>query len=158
MKSCGENDEGMPNTTPRAAFYTLNIEDEEPVFLDTSLAERACIIVRMGCSRALVAFVVMPDHVHALFRADSIDTARDYSRLLNASFASIPAIYAHGLSDILSFPAEIERTKCYIEENPVRTGLCTTPQDYVWSSASKEEPPNFRLPDGGSWLPAVGAP
>lgn len=130
-------------TSSTAALYSINIGDEKPIFLDRYLAERACIIIRTGCARELLAFVVMPDHLHVLFRADSIDTARDYGRLLTHSFASIKAIGSHGIKDILSFPAEIEKTKKYIEENPVRTGLCKTPEEYLWSSASPIEVPSF---------------
>ena len=90
----------------------------------------------------LYAYVVMPNHVHVLvlpfvpasklLQSLKGFTAHAANKALgrNGEFWQSES-YDHWVRD----PAEFERIRKYIEENPVRAGLAGCPEDYPWSSA-----------------------
>ncbi len=88
------------------------------------------------------AFVVMPDHWHALF---SLGESTSLSRFMEtigrrisfptrqAGLAEIP--WQPGFHDHKIRPGEsIKDVVDYIESNPVRKGLCETNEKWGWSS------------------------
>ena len=94
----------------------------------------------------LHAYVVMPNHVHAL-----ITPKTEVSKLMNG----IKGVTSRAANRILqrtgkpfwqdeSFdrwvrdPGEFAKIKSYIEENPVMAKLVAKPEDWPWSSASSE--------------------
>ena len=93
----------------------------------------------------LIAWVVMPNHVHILFRPfDEFElstiihsiksfTASRANKILalNGRFWS-PDYFDRFVRDRRHFDAAIK----YIEENPVKAGLCSRPEDWKWSSVS----------------------
>ena len=93
----------------------------------------------------LHAFVVMPDHGHAIFSlTDTLPLSKTMEVLARrASYpsrqhgASMPA--QEGFHNHKLRPAEtvIDYIR-YIENNPVRAGLVEQPEDWVWSSAREE--------------------
>ncbi|HEY7388808.1 MAG TPA: transposase [Bryobacteraceae bacterium] len=95
----------------------------------------------------LHAFVVMANHVHMLVtpRVRSSDwlrslkgfTAHEANRLLGLSGKPFwqDESYDHLVRD-----GEFERIRRYIENNPVRAGLVTEPEDFLWSSAPGRSP------------------
>jgi len=91
----------------------------------------------------LRAWVVMPNHVHALFkvrecpmrqslRSFKIYTARECNKLLGRR----GEFWADDLWDTFMRDAEHElRTKRYIENNPVKAKLSVFAKDWPWASA-----------------------
>ena len=92
----------------------------------------------------LEAYVVMANHVHLLAwpRAPASkflhslkgSTAREANKILGRTGQPFwqKESYDHWVRD----SAELERIRHYIEQNPVKAGLVSRPQDYPWSSAS----------------------
>jgi len=91
----------------------------------------------------LAAFVLMANHVHALI-LPRIDvsvlmkslkgyTSREANKLLNRTGTPFwqKESYDHWVRNRI----EWERIKSYIENNPVKAGLVTSPELYRWSSA-----------------------
>jgi putative transposase len=95
---------------------------------------------------ALHAWVIMSNHVHVLVSpnvpqrrfSQSIKgyTAREANRLLNRTGEPFwqAECYDHWVRD----SQEMDRIRKYIEQNPVRAGLVSTPELYRWSSACVE--------------------
>ena len=91
----------------------------------------------------LHAFVVMPNHVHALLEplippVLSLKTikgtaARSANTILGRT--GRPFWQEESFDHWVRSGAEFERIRSYIERNPVRAGLATKPQDWPWSSA-----------------------
>ena len=93
----------------------------------------------------LRAFVVMGNHVHALFRpiagASRVlqwlkgTTAREANLVLGRTGKAFwqRESYDHWVRD----EGELERITAYIENNPVRAELAPDPSQYGWSSARK---------------------
>ena len=103
----------------------------------------------------LVAYVVMPNHVHVLIKTYAsfalskviqswkTFTAREIRRTLKKSYSSsqYPIIssstfwqreyWDRFIRDEKHFYSAIQ----YIHENPVKAGLCKVPRDWSWSSS-----------------------
>jgi REP element-mobilizing transposase RayT len=93
----------------------------------------------------LRAWVVMPNHVHAvlwpmpnhtlshILQSWKRFTARQANKVLNRSGQAFwqPESFDHWIRD----DDEHERCCRYVEHNPVRARLCATPEDWTWSSA-----------------------
>jgi REP element-mobilizing transposase RayT len=94
----------------------------------------------------LVAWCVMPNHVHAL-----IETRQGHhlDRVVHSwkSFTAHAANKLLGRSQRFWAPeyfdrymrddAQLAATRAYVEENPVSAGLCAKPMDWSYSSASQ---------------------
>jgi putative DNA methylase len=91
----------------------------------------------------LASFVIMANHVHALLlpRVDVSKlmkslkgyTAHEANRLLGRT--GIPFWQKESYDHWVRDEAEWNRIARYIENNPVRAGLVSAPEDYRWSSA-----------------------
>lgn len=91
----------------------------------------------------LRTWVIMPNHVHLLFRVDVIPlgriikqlkqyTAREANKLLRRC----GQFWAEDAWDTYMRDAAHElKTRKYIENNPVKAGLVKTAKDWPWSSA-----------------------
>ncbi len=89
------------------------------------------------------AYVIMPKHVHAL-RTPAIQppklmqymkgrSAREANKILGLTGEPF---WQHETYDhLVRTPEEFCRIQLYIENNPVKAGLCETPECYRWSSA-----------------------
>ena len=95
----------------------------------------------------LLAWCVMPNHVHVLLTplwkpykiTQGIKgfTAHDINKLqhqIGRTFWQDES-YDHWVRD----EEELQRIVLYIEQNPVKAGLCRTPADWPWSSARFEQ-------------------
>ena len=92
----------------------------------------------------LEAYVIMANHVHLLvwprvpapklLHSVKGYTAREANKILGRTGQPFwqKESYDHWVRDT----KEVERIRCYIEENPVKAGLVSRPQDYPWSSAN----------------------
>jgi len=93
---------------------------------------------------ALHAWVVMPNHVHALFTPFAGNRIK---LILHSwkSFTSHEAVRDPRIHEPFWSPDSYDRfirndqhyanVLAYIENNPVKAGLCNTPTEYRWSSA-----------------------
>jgi type I restriction enzyme R subunit/putative DNA methylase len=100
----------------------------------------------------LGAYVVMANHVHLLIRpAVAPDrllkslkgtTARYANRLLGST--GEPFWQKESYDHWVRNQSEFEKTRAYIEANPVKAGLVRSPEDFPWSSASVETSPDHR--------------
>ena len=95
-----------------------------------------------GSGYQLHAFVVMPDHFHALITpSGSLERAVQYikggfSHRVKVELASNMEVWQKGFSDHRIRDAEdLERHVDYIHFNPVRAGLCSRPEECEYSSA-----------------------
>ena len=91
------------------------------------------------------AYVVMPNHVHALVepagplekitRSIKGPTAREANLMLGRTGDQFwqTESFDHWVRN----SAEFERIRSYIEANPVSAGLASTPSDWPWSSAAQ---------------------
>ena len=90
-------------------------------------------------------YVVMPNHVHVLLKPGlelaritklvKGGTARAANKILRKTgrFFWQDESFDHWIRN----SAEFERVRAYIERNPVKAGLVSRPEDWVWSSAYK---------------------
>jgi hypothetical protein len=91
----------------------------------------------------LDAFVVMPSHIHLLvtpkvdvpklLRSLKGITAKRANQVLGPM--GQPFWQAESYDHVVRDGREEDRIRAYIEENPVRAGLCRTACEYPWSSA-----------------------
>ena len=89
------------------------------------------------------SYVVMPDHWHALISprppltiSTSIQQMKYMSaRRLNRYRATKGTVWLHQFWDrFVRSKRELERRMEYLENNPVRKGLVSKPEDWPWSS------------------------
>jgi REP element-mobilizing transposase RayT len=89
------------------------------------------------------AWVVMPNHVHVLFRVGSVSMSetvgawkKHTGRLANRLLGKRGQFWAEDYFDVFMRDAEHERaTVHYIEANPARAKLVLDPKEWEWSSA-----------------------
>lgn len=133
--------------------------DEQPAVRWLEQAELARIVVDAfyfyaGKHYDLLAFVVMPSHIHWVFQpreewtagldesgrsareqivhALNLHTGREGNRLLGRH----GAFWQHeGYDHWVRDTEELERILLYVEGNPVKAGLVTAPEEWVYSSA-----------------------
>ena len=115
----------------------------------------------------LVAWVVMPNHVHsvvrplpgwslsAILKSWKGFTSREANRLLRRTGTTFWQAegYDHLIRD------EEDRARCcqYTIMNPVKAGLCAKPEDWRWSSAYRTSK-KADVPPVGDFQPPVGTP
>jgi putative transposase len=98
----------------------------------------------------LLAYVVMPSHIHWVFTPLRITSseARSQRLAVTAAFKSYTALACNRLLDrrgrfwqeesydrVVRGDVELERIVRYVEHNPVRAGLCERAEDWEFSSA-----------------------
>jgi putative transposase len=112
--------------------------------LDGAAAKRAFEAalerVRRSYRLYVYGYVIMPEHVHLLlsepergFLADAIKSLKQgvaRRQIGGAEHFWQKRYYDHNVRDSAKF---IEKLR-YIHRNPVRSGLCTRPEDWQWSS------------------------
>ncbi|MCB9832723.1 MAG: transposase [Planctomycetes bacterium] len=115
------------------------------------LARPACADVveqalfrRSGQDLHLLAWVVMPNHVHALFEVIGTKSLARIvhgfktwtARRINALAGRSGRLWQRDYFDRQALdPAETARFRIYIEANPVKAGFCNSPEDWRYSSA-----------------------
>ena len=113
--------------------------------------ERGVVLehIRSGRGRyyRLGAVVVMPDHVHLILRPEAgyslsrimkgIKGAS--ARMLNQRQGATGVVWQDESWDrILRDEDELHRTLEYLAGNPLRAGLCESPEDYPWLFVAKD--------------------
>ena len=94
----------------------------------------------------LHSYVVMPNHVHLLVTPWVIAkqwlgplkgyTAYQANRLMNRH---APFWQAENYDHLVRGGEEFRRIQRYIENNPVKAGLVTIPEEFLWSSAAPSQ-------------------
>jgi putative transposase len=94
----------------------------------------------------LLAYVVMPNHVHLLIQPrlplERITggikgvSARDANRILQR--VGQPFWQGESFDHWVRTPAEGEKICTYIEDNPRKAGLVAAPEEWPWSSAAEK--------------------
>jgi putative transposase len=99
----------------------------------------------------LHAFVVMPNHVHILI-TPRIDLAKITRAMKRKSARQANAILGRtgqpfwqdeSFDHWIRHPQQFGKVKSYIERNPVRAGLVTTPEQWPYSSAALQLEPSL---------------
>jgi len=96
-----------------------------------------------GTRYELRAWVIMSNHVHVLFKVDTVPMAKiveswkkHTANKINRALKRRGAFWAAGYFDTYVRNIKHEQTIVrYIENNPVKAKLVTDPKDWVWSSA-----------------------
>jgi putative transposase len=129
-------------------FVTADTWQKHPLFINTALAN--IVVEQMLSCRdrgfyKLHAFVVMPDHLHALLTPGETTTVEKAMQMIKGGSAHLMGlerpnkfpVWHAGFHDRWMRDAEEYRgSKIYIEQNPVEAKLVERPEDYVFSSAS----------------------
>jgi REP element-mobilizing transposase RayT len=131
------------------AEFVLDAAANGPLWLkDAEIAQVAERAILRGCSLGqyeLRAYVVMPNHVHVL-----LDPLVPIQRL-TSGIKGVSARHANlklgrtgerfwqdeSFDHWIRNEGQLVRAKAYIENNPVKAGLCARPEDWRWSSAKK---------------------
>ena len=91
----------------------------------------------------LRAWVIMPNHVHVLFKVGAVSMSetvgawkKHTGRLANRLLGISGSFWAKDYFDVYMRNPEQERnTICYIENNPTKSKLVLDPKEWPWSSA-----------------------
>jgi putative DNA methylase len=104
----------------------------------------------------LHAYVVMPNHVHLLVTPNVISTKWLGPLKGFTSYRANQILDIQGKAfwqdesydHLVRTGEEFERTRAYIEQNPVTAGLAAAAEQFPWSSAMQSVPPERRLQPG----------
>lgn len=145
-------------------FFTQTIQNFQPLLAQPVIRQIVLDSFRYLCKQQWVTiygFVLMSNHLHLLWRMEENDrnesAAASFAKFTSHQFKKAlaedaPALLASFLSDkndrqyqfwkrdplaipITSMEALQQKLR-YIHENPVRAGLCASPEAYEWSSAA----------------------
>ena len=139
--------DGVSYVGPNRYFLTFCARYRRPLFSATSAAELIVQqILRSSVSHQfqLVAYVVMPDHVHALVHGVSDDAdlelfvtgfKRDSSRRLRPT--ALSPVWQRGYYErVLRHDEASVAVIRYILENPIRAGLTRELGEYPWAASA----------------------
>ena len=111
-------------------------------------AVREVLIEGRGRSHDLIAWCVMPNHVHAVVRplggVELAGLVRGWkavsARKANLLLSRVGPFWMRGYFDrYIRSPEHLERAIAYVEGNPVKAGLVARPEDWLLSSASERK-------------------
>ena len=140
-------------------------KDNRPVFVSFNTLRRwtlpeaardivlECCLYQNGRMARIHAVVVMPEHVH-LILTPKVDGAEGPYSVLEI-MQNVKSVAAHRVNQLLkrkggvwlreSFDhvlrssERLDETIEYVRQNPVRRGLCSTPEEYRWLWVNPEE-------------------
>jgi len=109
------------------------------------LLERTILDYRGQGKFLLHAFVIMPDHFHALITPAPDVSLEKAMQFIKGGFSfrlkSKLDVWMRSFNESqISTEEKFMNCMRYIEENPVRRGLASTPEDYHFSSAGRGGP------------------
>ena len=133
--------------THQLYFITSVIENREPILINENYAQ---ILLRFldqyskKFSTGIIAFVVLPDHMHLLISpktnrysiSDFMKSVKGKSAIeINKITGRKGRLWQHQFLDHVVRSNEDYRVHIeYIHYNPIKHGLCDEPEDYRWSS------------------------
>jgi REP element-mobilizing transposase RayT len=126
----------------------------EPIFKISEAADIVLETILFGREQQwyyLLSFVIMPDHVHLVIIprekkiSDCMKSIKGFSaRKINELLNKRGSIWQSGFYDYILDSEEKALSRMrYIEDNPVRKGIVTHAEDYVYSSAKNREETDF---------------
>lgn len=136
-----------PPTESQPSLVTTNTSQRRPIFTDSSACElliETLFKVRFETGLLLLAFTVMPDHVHAIVVSEGNDLGRAM-QLLKGRFARTynlrtgdagPVWQSRYHERTLRSEAALLRAVEYVHQNPVAAGLASGAEAYPWCTAS----------------------
>jgi putative transposase len=139
------------------SLISTNVADRRPLFGATPVARLFMDVlceVRQETGFDLLAFVVMPDHVHLVLKPSSADRLGKTVQLIKGRFARrynqrdgrAGAVWQSRYHErALRSERELFAAIEYVHENPVAAGLAAVASDFPWSSASGEYPTDMAL-------------
>ena len=133
--------------TDQLYFVTSVVENREPIFLNENCIQ---ILLRVldeyakKCSIEIIAFAVLPDHMHLLISPKSqkhtisgfMKSIKGKSAIeINRVTERKGRLWQHQFLDRIVRSKEDYRLHIeYIHYNPIKHGLCDRVEDYRWSS------------------------
>jgi len=127
-------------------FVTANCADKRRVFqVERNAALFFEVLQSYREHYKLHAFVIMPDHFHLLLTPGDVPLERclqfikgGFSRRYKLEAGPLISLWQKGFADHRCRDREdYLKHKKYIEQNPVRAGLCAVAEEYPWSSVSR---------------------
>jgi putative transposase len=118
----------------------------QPIFFRDHDYHHYMALVGRACRRARTAvwaYCLMPNHVHFVMvpsdedglRAALGDAHRRYSRAINERFGWRGHLWQERFFSCPMDEAHLGASVRYVERNPIGASLCTTPEQWPWSSA-----------------------
>ena len=150
-----------PNSPNHPYFVTAVTKDRRPIFRDDRAAELMVTDLRLlrdELGFSLVAYVVMPDHVHLLVVPGEGSGVSRIMQLIKGRFARSwnKAIGSAGsvwqprfFESVVRTETQLVRWIEYIQCNPVEARLVQAPEDYPYCSAGGSLPTDTRAYLGG---------
>jgi putative transposase len=133
---------------PGLAYHvTQRGSNKQAIFFETFDHRTYLRLLRdnqQDCGVKILAYCLMPNHVHLIVRPEFEDSLGVFFRRVHGSFARYINL-KEGRSGHLwtnryfccSLSAtHLRRALHYVEHNPVRAGLAARPEDFPWSSAA----------------------
>jgi REP element-mobilizing transposase RayT len=126
-------------------FHTIRCAPRQHPFSQSTYARIAtdCLLGQQQKSSCRVdVYCVMPDHIHVILTpgtegASSLEYLRRFkgwcSREMRLAGWTGELWQKRSYDHLLRRDEDIRQIAAYIVANPIRAGLCTTPDDYPWS-------------------------
>ncbi len=132
----------------RTYFLTAVTADRRRIFHVSSNSEllQETILGYRSQGRFLVhAFVIMPDHFHAILTPDREVSLEKAMQFIKGGFSfrlkSKRDVWVRSFNESqIRTEVKFSNSVRYIEENPVRAGLVTEPEEYPYSTAMLGRP------------------
>jgi putative transposase len=143
-------------------FVTSQTSERKPFFRHErwALAFVDTLCHYRGTNYLLHEYVVMPDHFHCLLTpVVPLERAMQlikggFSRRATVELESRLEVWQRGFTDHrIRDWEDYQRHRAYIVENPVRAGLCDSPESYAYSSVGMTldaAPPRLKPPSPGA--------
>jgi len=130
--------------------------NREPIFEDSKALDIQLEAILFGRRQQwyyLLAFVIMPDHLHLIIIpkdkniSECMKSIKGFSaRRINEAFGRKGSIWQSGFYDyILDSEEKVLNRIRYIEENPVRKDMVMQPEDYKYSSIRYRDETDFEI-------------
>ena len=136
----------FPYTGANRYSLTISAHDCKPLFENEPLAD--CVVTHIlrsaaHCGYEVIAYCVMPNHVHVLAHAAEISDplaafvkrAKQLSGFHGKRIIGAPVWQAGYYERVLRDSEDTRTVAAYILNNPVRRGIVDDPRDYPWSGS-----------------------
>jgi putative transposase len=132
--------------SPSSTYHVmLRGNDGQPIFFSSGDRSKMCLLLQQGIERyghSVEAFCFMSNHIHLAVRVSDISISRiihhlafRYTRYINRTYNRIGHLFQGRFKSVLVEDEEyLKELIRYIHLNPVRAGIVSEPQDYLWCS------------------------
>jgi len=128
--------------------------NREPIFEEKQAADILLEAILFGKRQKwyyLLSFVIMPDHMHVIIIpkekniSEGMKSIKGFpARKVNSILSRRGSIWQSGFYDYILDSEEKLLTRIrYIEDNPLRKGMVTRPEDYEYSSIRYSQETDF---------------